>query len=661
MRLSIISSFLLIITFLSSYGQQEKRLALVIGNANYDKGELKNPVNDARLIASTLDSLDFDVILKENLQTKRDMTAAIREFGNKRSEYDVAFVYYAGHGIQVDDENFLLPTKEVFEEEYDVLDYGISVQNIMRYLRAQTDEVNILILDACRDNPFESNWNTTRSLKGKGLAKIPPPTGSLIAFSTDSGQTAPDGDGENSVYTISLAKNMLLPDTSIDQVFRNVRAEVLAQTDGMQRPVEATQLTGKTFYLNEKSLDNIFYDILNEVSELEDQGKYLDAISLLNNFKKSDSENIRGYTDLGILSFKNKDFRNSIKFFEKAYKLDSLNCENNRNFSVALSNISRGLTDLEKPNYLSKNNITKDDNRTLSLYKKIERNCDSINMLWAKEKIYYSKSNVNDSNIEDLIQIFNIYNNPFSKNFDINKISRLAYNIAVDFAKRKEYDNSLEYYNHVIQVFNNFKDHKGFENIHASNSFINMATIYYDQYNNLIKSEYYLSKAYEINQNDILLLSNLGYLNIELNNNKKAYKFLNLAIESEENASDPILWKAALLNIENKFEESIKLIDDYLKKTKIEERIYWAGSEIYLTVVKAYNYFELNMKYEAISSISNLDLINASEDESDYYNFAKAFILKKMFNDFSSAETLLSKLNSDPECWRFDCKYINNY
>lgn len=229
--------------------ETEKRLALVIGNANYDKGVLKNPVNDARLIASTLDSLDFDVILKENLSTKRDMTAAIREFGSKRSEYDVAFVYYAGHGIQVDNENFLLPTKEVFEEEYDVLDFGVSVQDIIRYLRAQTDEVNILILDACRDNPFESKWNTTRSLKSGGLAKIPPPTGSLIAFSTDSGQTAPDGDGDNSTYTVSLAKNMLLENTSIDQVFRNVRAEVLAQTDGMQRPVENTQLIGKSFLL----------------------------------------------------------------------------------------------------------------------------------------------------------------------------------------------------------------------------------------------------------------------------------------------------------------------------------------------------------------------------------------------------------------------------
>jgi len=241
---------LLFFISISLFSQDEKRLALVIGNANYDIGELKNPVNDARLIASTLDSLEFDVILKENLATKRDMTAAIREFGSKRSDYDVAFVYYAGHGIQVDDENFLLPTKEVFEEEFDVIDYGVSVQNIMRYLRAQTDEVNILILDACRDNPFESNWNTTRSLKGGGLAKIPPPTGSLIAFSTDSGQTAPDGDGDNSTYTVSLAKNMLKKGVTIGQVFRNVRAEVMDKTNGLQRPVEATQLVGSGFYLN---------------------------------------------------------------------------------------------------------------------------------------------------------------------------------------------------------------------------------------------------------------------------------------------------------------------------------------------------------------------------------------------------------------------------
>ena len=273
---------------ISLFSQDEKKLALVIGNANYNKGELKNPVNDARLIASTLDSLGFDVILKENLENRTDFIRSVREFGNKRSEYDVAFVYYAGHGIQVDDENFLLPTKEEFSSQDDVLDFGVSVQNIMRYLRAQTNEVNILILDACRDNPFESKWNKTRSLKGGGLAKIPPPTGSLIAFSTDSGQTAPDGDGNNSTYTVSLANNMLLEDTSIDQVFRNVRSEVLARTDGVQRPVEFTQLTGQTFFLKPSNYYKIGKEFFNK-------GKYEEALNSYQNALNYDTNLINDY------------------------------------------------------------------------------------------------------------------------------------------------------------------------------------------------------------------------------------------------------------------------------------------------------------------------------------------------------------------------------
>ena len=149
--MKITNNFLLFLFFLFSislFSQDEKRLALVIGNANYEKGELKNPVNDARLIASTLDSLDFDVILKENVSTRGEMLDAINEFGDKRSEYDIAFVYYAGHGVQVNNQNYLLPTKEVFKNNNNVDDNGVSVQKIMRYLEGKTNQVNVLILDA---------------------------------------------------------------------------------------------------------------------------------------------------------------------------------------------------------------------------------------------------------------------------------------------------------------------------------------------------------------------------------------------------------------------------------------------------------------------------------------------------------------------------------
>ena len=128
------------------------------------------------------------------------------------------------------------------------------MQSVLRYLESTREgQLNFIVLDACRDNPFEQNWNRTRSLKGGGLAKIPPPKGSLIAFSTDHGQTAADGDGGNSLYSQALALKMLEEDVSIEQVFKNVRTEVLKLSGDTQSPVEESKLTGDMFYLNKKT------------------------------------------------------------------------------------------------------------------------------------------------------------------------------------------------------------------------------------------------------------------------------------------------------------------------------------------------------------------------------------------------------------------------
>ena len=229
---------------------QENRLALVIGNADYAEGALRNPVNDANLIAQTLDSLNFDVILGINLKNAEEMKEKIREFGSKRDQYNVAFIYYAGHAIEIEGENYMLPTEVAFESEFDVEDNAVSVQKILRYINNKSEEVNSLVLDACRDNPFESNWNQTRSLTGKGLAKIEAPSGSLIAFSTEAGRTAADGTGVNSLYCEALCRNIKLQDVSLDQVFRNVRKEVVESSSEQQRPIESSQLTGNTFFMN---------------------------------------------------------------------------------------------------------------------------------------------------------------------------------------------------------------------------------------------------------------------------------------------------------------------------------------------------------------------------------------------------------------------------
>ena len=298
---------------------EEKRLALVIGNSNYDKGPLNNPVNDALLMAQTLDSLDFDVILDTNIANKENFIRTIREFGNKRSDYDVAFVYYAGHGIQVGAENFLLPTKVNFETEYDVMDFGVSVQNIMRYLTGMTNQVNILVLDACRDNPFEGNWNKTRSLKGGGLAKIPPPTGSLIAFSTDAGNTAADGDGDNSIYCKSLCRNMMLENISLDQVFRNVRSDVLSLTDANQRPVESSQLTGEVYYLNPSNNPKNYEKINNYLLS----NKLDSALFLLNAFVDYFPNDKVAFTKLGHIYHIKEDYEKAKNNYFRALNIDS--------------------------------------------------------------------------------------------------------------------------------------------------------------------------------------------------------------------------------------------------------------------------------------------------------------------------------------------------
>ena len=302
-------------------GQEEKRLALVIGNANYEKGALKNPVNDALLIAKTLDSLGFEVLEYYNLKTQRELKNAIRKFGIKRDSADVGFVYYAGHGVQIKNENYLLPTQEPFDSEIDIEDYAVSVQAILRYLEAKTNQVNILVLDACRDNPFESNWKASRTLKGGGLAKIPPPTGSLIAFSTDAGKTAADGDNKNSIYTRSLSKNMLIEGINIDQVFRNVRSEVLKESKGEQRPVEFTQLTGQEFFLNPGDFEDEFQKI--EAIIQDDERDRYTALKIIEFILDEEPNNIRAILDKGRVYRQLKEYKRSLKQYNKIIQLDS--------------------------------------------------------------------------------------------------------------------------------------------------------------------------------------------------------------------------------------------------------------------------------------------------------------------------------------------------
>lgn len=237
---------LLILPFSSSAQSYQKRLALVIGNSNYQNGgSLPNPVNDATAIATALQSVGFEVMKYQNV-TQKEMKMAINAFGQKLHGYEVGVFYYAGHGIQNKGMNYMIPVEADLQNEEQVEFDCVAADRVLAYMDAAQVKVNVIIMDACRNNPFERSWH--RSANGNGLAMMNAPTGSLIAYATAPGRVASDGAGSNGLYTSALLKYLNDPKLSIEQVFKKVRTEVTEKSAGAQVPWETTSLTGDDFY-----------------------------------------------------------------------------------------------------------------------------------------------------------------------------------------------------------------------------------------------------------------------------------------------------------------------------------------------------------------------------------------------------------------------------
>ena len=220
----------------------EKRIALVIGNARYPAIPLPNPENDARLIAANLRKLGFEVNEQLNLGV-RDFRRVLREFARRLQEDDaVAVLYYAGHGVQIDGRNYLLPVDLNLRDQEEVKDESVDIEELFlsRLDRARS-KARIVILDACRDNPFSTKTRAIRSVGG--LAEMGA-RGTLIAYASAPGQPAEDGPaGRNSVYTKNLGDEMMTPGLEVEQMFKNVRVKVLRDTKERQVPWVNTSLT----------------------------------------------------------------------------------------------------------------------------------------------------------------------------------------------------------------------------------------------------------------------------------------------------------------------------------------------------------------------------------------------------------------------------------
>ncbi len=213
------------------------RLALVIGNAAYPQAPLANPVNDASDMARELEAGGFTVIRRENA-TLKEMHLALREFGDKLTRNSTGVVYFSGHGLQVRGRNYLVPVDADIAREDEVAFSALELGAVMEKLDSARNAANVVILDACRNNPFGSRFTPS----ARGLAQVDAPPGTLIAFATAPGSVAADGGGRNGLYTTHLLAAMKVPGQPIEDTLKAVRAAVRKGSANLQVPWESTSL-----------------------------------------------------------------------------------------------------------------------------------------------------------------------------------------------------------------------------------------------------------------------------------------------------------------------------------------------------------------------------------------------------------------------------------
>jgi hypothetical protein len=244
-RIFLVLSLFAVINPSSLPAATEQRIALVIGNSAYSSAPLKNPVNDATAMATQLHKLGFTVILKKNANL-RGMEDALTDFGDRLKRGGVGLFFYAGHGLQVGGANYLVPIGAKINREADIKYETLDAGKILDEMATANNELNIVIFDACRDNPYSRSFRNA----SRGLAIVSnAPVGTFISYSTSPGNVASDGDGRNSPYTEALLWYMKEPGLTIEQVFKGARAKLGKDTGGKQIPWELSSLQGEFYFV----------------------------------------------------------------------------------------------------------------------------------------------------------------------------------------------------------------------------------------------------------------------------------------------------------------------------------------------------------------------------------------------------------------------------
>ena len=621
------------------FSQTEKRLALVIGNSDYEfTTKLKNPVNDALLIAKTLEELEFDVILGTNLADEDAFFDKIEEFAEMRPDYDAAFVFYAGHGSQIENQNYLLPTGINAKTEWDVKYKAVSVQMLMDVLTGITDEVNVLILDACRDNNFEKNWNEkTRSASGKGsgLAKMKAPSGSLIAFSTTAGTTAPDGEGMNSDYSRVLAEQMKVPGISLDQVFRNVRREIFEISNGNQQTEEATQLTGETFYLVKSNFEKQFALIdsliLDENLDYRNNDKdRFTALEIVSSILNADSENRLALIKKGEIYTLLEDYDNALNIYDKViesnpndpvcymyrgYLYSSYPEEFDNAFNNALNDFNQSLKidSMYRPSYSNRADVyflLEDYQSALPDYTK------AINL--QKDNPYRYKSR---AECYKAMKDYTSALKDLDKAIDLAPTNPLYYNNRADFYREQEnYNEALKDYAKAIEIATDDDE--------TTRALNNRALIYENQgKDELAIAEY--TKAIALSPKDPLYYSNRAAVYLKLENYEKALIDYNHLVDNNHQNVQYLLDRSNCLSEMKKFDLAINDLNKVLRIDSLTDEAYYNRSTI--------NWMDLKKTDLGILDMSNAIKINPTDPL--YFTFRAS-----MFQDLDSLDLVLPDL-----------------
>lgn len=265
-------------------GAKTGRVALVIGNGSYADSPLKNPVNDARAMAAALRDMGFEVLARENANLQQ-MDDAVREFGRRLEGAHVGLFYFAGHGLQIKGRNFLIPVGANFQHEDEVPYRSLDAGQVLDKMDSARTRVNLIVLDACRNNPFHRSFRARR----QGLAEMEAPAGTLIGFATAPGAVALDGEGNHGVYTKYLLQHMVERGLPVEQVFKRVRVGVAAETGDRQIPWESSSLREDFQFraepmvasrplpvMNEVALELAFWDAIKNSKRADDYAAYLE-------------------------------------------------------------------------------------------------------------------------------------------------------------------------------------------------------------------------------------------------------------------------------------------------------------------------------------------------------------------------------------------------